>query len=496
MKKWKFSLAGGILALFLLAVMAPVKVMAGGSTSQIVRVYVFMKDNNGSMIKTSALPSDGGLNLSVGENTEAVEYDAFDTDTLVYKVYSADSIAVGTVISVSNVTLPSGYTTNNSSGVYSVTFTEEDYAKAQSDEGCSINIYIYVHKTDEDISLKKNYKMEVEDMTDPLNAKVSVVDGNGAEVSSSCYTVDSSLYYTYNDDAVPTLRMKVTVTGKNGYTGTLESDCIVSEADLSAATVTVENATYTGEALTPTVNVSYGDFSLNELEGTGYTVTYSNNTKPGVAKVKITGDSEHFTGSVTATFNILPAKTTISSLASTSKGVKLTWKKVTGATGYYIYRKTGSGKYTKVKTITKASTVSWMDTGAKTNAQKYRYKIYAYKKSGTKVLKSAASKAKVTYYVKMVTLSSAKNSASKKVLVKWKKNAKATGYQIQYSTSSKFTSSMTKTTTVKKAATVKKTISGLTKGKTYYVRVRAYKTVSGKKYYSAWSSKKSVKISK
>ena len=36
----------------------------------------------------------------------------------------------------------------------------------------------------------------------------------------------------------------------------------------------------------------------------------------------------------------------------------------------------------------------------------------------------------------------------------------------------------------------------LTKGKTYYVRVRSYKTVSGTKYYSAWSSKKSVKISK
>ncbi len=46
------------------------------------------------------------------------------------------------------------------------------------------------------------------------------------------------------------------------------------------------------------------------------------------------------------------------------------------------------------------------------------------------------------------------------------------------------------------ASTVSKTISSLTKGKTYYVRIRTYKTVSGTKYYSAWSSTKSVKISK
>ena len=78
--------------------------------------------------------------------------------------------------------------------------------------------------------------------------------------------------------------------------------------------------------------------------------------------------------------------------------------------------------------------------------------------------------------------------------VKWGKNSKATGYQIQYSTGSSFSSY--KTVTVSGASSVSRVIGSLTKGKTYYVRVRAYKTVSGTKYYSAWSAKKSVKISK
>jgi hypothetical protein len=77
------------------------------------------------------------------------------------------------------------------------------------------------------------------------------------------------------------------------------------------------------------------------------------------------------------------------------------------------------------------------------------------------------------------------------MLVKWGKNTKATGYQIQYSTSSTFASGK-KTVTVKGAANVSKTISSLTAKKKYYVRVRAYKTVSGKNYYSAWSAVKNV----
>lgn len=101
--------------------------------------------------------------------------------------------------------------------------------------------------------------------------------------------------------------------------------------------------------------------------------------------------------------------------------------------------------------------------------------------------------AKVT--VKKTTLKSAKNAKGKKLVVKWKKNTAGNGYQIQYSTSKKFAKG-NKTKTISKNKTTSYTIKKLKKKKTYYVRIRTYKKVSGKTYYSEWSSVKKVKIKK
>lgn len=77
--------------------------------------------------------------------------------------------------------------------------------------------------------------------------------------------------------------------------------------------------------------------------------------------------------------------------------------------------------------------------------------------------------------------------------VTWKKKSKIKGYQIQYSTSSKFKKSSTKTKLVTNAKTITATISKL-KGCNvkYYVRVRTYKTSNGKKIYSSWSKSKTI----
>ena len=76
--------------------------------------------------------------------------------------------------------------------------------------------------------------------------------------------------------------------------------------------------------------------------------------------------------------------------------------------------------------------------------------------------------------------------------VKWKKKTKITGYQIQYSTSSKFSMKNTKTVKIKKAKTTSKKITDLKSSKKYYVRIRTYKIVKKKKSYSSWSKKKCV----
>lgn len=83
--------------------------------------------------------------------------------------------------------------------------------------------------------------------------------------------------------------------------------------------------------------------------------------------------------------------------------------------------------------------------------------------------------------------------ASKKITVKWKKQAtQTTGYQIQYSTDKSFKKGV-KSVNKKGASAVSTVISGLTSNKTYYIRIRTYKTVGGKTYYSTWSGVKSAK---
>ena len=101
---------------------------------------------------------------------------------------------------------------------------------------------------------------------------------------------------------------------------------------------------------------------------------------------------------------------------------------------------------------------------------------------------------KLDYTMSSPTISSLKNSRTKKMTVKWGKVDGAAGYELQYTKDKNFKSGVTKKTL--KASAGSASYSKLTKGKTYYVRVRAYAKVNGKTKYSGWSSKKSVVIKK
>ncbi len=73
--------------------------------------------------------------------------------------------------------------------------------------------------------------------------------------------------------------------------------------------------------------------------------------------------------------------------------------------------------------------------------------------------------------------------------------SRITGYQIQVATNKKFTKNK-KTVTVKKYSKVSKKVTKLKGGEKYYVHVRTYKVVNGKKYCSPWSKRKAVKVKK
>lgn len=113
---------------------------------------------------------------------------------------------------------------------------------------------------------------------------------------------------------------------------------------------------------------------------------------------------------------------------------------------------------------------------------------------------SGSIKKTFTINPKGTTLSSL-TAASKAITVKWKKqstkmsSSRITGYEIQLATNSAFTKNK-KTVTVSGYSKVSKKVTGLKGGKKYYVRIRTYKTVSGVKYYSKWSAKKSITTKK
>ncbi|MCD8354383.1 MAG: fibronectin type III domain-containing protein [Clostridiales bacterium] len=183
----------------------------------------------------------------------------------------------------------------------------------------------------------------------------------------------------------------------------------------------------------------------------------------------------------------VPSATKITSLTNTAKGVKVVWNKVSNATSYQVYRKVGSGSWKKVKTT---SSTSWTDTSAKKNGTKYQYKVYAVNEAG----KSKASATETIYRLTAKKFTRAKNVSSKKISLKWTRNTKATGYIIEYSTSSDFSDATT--IKVKGNKKVTTTIKNLKKGKTYYLRMRPYKTSGSVTSYAGWSKVKKVKVTK
>ena len=190
--------------------------------------------------------------------------------------------------------------------------------------------------------------------------------------------------------------------------------------------------------------------------------------------------------SKTVTIKVVPAVTSSLTAANQVTGIKLAWKKVAGATGYKIYRNA-----TLIKTITDGSTVTYTDAKANTNMLKYVYKVVAKGPAGD----SALAKTVTAYRVNRPALSSVTNSAASVITAKWTTIARVNGYQIKYSMSKSFASGNGIVSSNDRTANSKR-IGNLMKGKTYYVKVRAYKLVGNGVYWSEWSPVRTVRISR
>lgn len=172
--------------------------------------------------------------------------------------------------------------------------------------------------------------------------------------------------------------------------------------------------------------------------------------------------------------------------------VTLTWDKQTAANGYEVFKYDASSKkYVLYKNITNPNTNTCKVTGLASN-NKYSFKVRAYQIDDSEKTYAPFGTV-VSQYTSIAKpkLNSAKSTSKKKIKASWSKVGGASGYQVMWSTYKNFSKNYkTKSVTSKYLS---KTVTAAQSKKTYYVRVRAYKTVNGKKVYSQWSNTKKVK---
>ena len=326
--------------------------------------------------------------------------------------------------------------------------------------------------------------------------------------------------------------------------------------DLSGAQITIGNTTYNGTAKSVTAAVECDGKTLVEgrdylvtggfeITGTGtYTLTIiGTGTYTGTASAAYTVTCQHnYTESITKqptctepgrktlTCSICGAvkdTTSIPKTAHTYKNKKVTKRATTSKNGTFTAVCSVCGAE-QTEVIYAAKTIKLSKTSMTYNGKKQKPSVTITDAAGKK-LKNGTDY-KVTYpkktqnvgkYTVTVTLKGnytgtvkktftilPKNTAISKltaskntVTVKWRKQTKQTaGYEIQYSTSSKFTKKTTKTVKVTKNSTTSKKITKLKAKKKYYVRIRTYQTVKvGKKstkIYSGWSKAKTITTKK
>lgn len=182
-----------------------------------------------------------------------------------------------------------------------------------------------------------------------------------------------------------------------------------------------------------------------------------------------------------------PGKFRVSSRGSNS--LKLAWNKPAGATGYQLQRKSGNS----YKTLATVKGTSYTHKSLTAGAG-YTYRVRAYRTVGGKNYYSGW--AYMTAYTKPATPNLTGLRATKsghKIKATWKKvGGSASGYQIYWAKDKNFKKVVSKTNVSGQKKT-SYTGKNFTKGKRYYVKVRAYKTVNGNKIYGAWSNVRNVK---
>lgn len=291
-------------------------------------------------------------------------------------------------------------------------------------------------------------------------------------------------------------------TAKNGvsytytvkaYSGTLESGCDYSGVTaMRLATPSIKSVTNASNGVSvkwSKVTGAEGYYVYRKVSGAksytkiatvkkGSTVSYTDKEAKSGTTYYYTVKAYHGAdvSKTKASDAIKYLATPVVKASNTSNGVSVKWNKITGAKGYYVYRKAvGEKKYTKIATIKKASTVSYTDKKAKAGTT-YLYTVKAYNGSYASAIKASGE----IKYLKAPVLSSTKN-VSTGVTLKWKKVTGASGYYIYRKTEN---GSYSKVGTVKGGSTLSFTDKTVKSATIYYYTVKAYSGKSVSVYNS------------
>ncbi|MCM1114153.1 MAG: fibronectin type III domain-containing protein [Clostridium sp.] len=333
----------------------------------------------------------------------------------------------------------------------------------------------------------------------------------GKKITPSPIITDEDTILTENEDY--TLRYNnntnlgtatITATGMNDYEG--KSWTYKFKIVLDRVTNLKLDKSRTTESISIKWNAvkgasSYYIYVNNNTQGTSFTKTTTktsiilNNLTPSnqySIKVRAVKGNSYGEYSAVLKAHTVPDKVTgLKTSSRTTSTVTLSWDKKKGASGYKIYLYYPSKKEAVlVGTVKGVNNTSFKISNRKQGTV-YYYKVAAYvsdsgisDRTGYK-----SSQHATTAKPNTPTVSTLSTPSKKKMKLSWK-GTTCTGYQVQWSTTNKFTSNYKSVYTKSKSTT----ISTAQSKKKYYVRVRAYKTVDGKKIYGAWSKTKSIKV--
>ena len=231
--------------------------------------------------------------------------------------------------------------------------------------------------------------------------------------------------------------------------------------------------TYTGKEIRPAVTVK------GLTAGKDYTVSYRNNVNAGTAQVVVTGIGRYH-GTMVKEFTIRKASQTVAGKSYTKTYGNKAFSLGAKAKTKLSYKSSN----TKVATVNSAGKVTLKGPGKAT---------ITITAAATTNYNAASKNVTITVKPKKATLKKAKSMKKRTLKVMWKRDTKATGYQVVIAQNKKFKKGK-KTALIKKNKTTSRTFKKLKSRKNYYYKVRAYKQVGKTKIYGAYSKTKRIKV--